>query len=188
MLPPAPVAATVLLTLRLAGSLSVATVRALRAAHAAAPANGEAYHRAQKILFAQLDAGLGQSSTGPRYFEDEKMAETLAGEFEMLPETGLALRAFAILPNHAHAVLALPASSGLSLPKALDLLHLRTGTLCRRLVRPRLPPAAEFWHPSWHELPLADAAEAERAAAYVQGNARKAGLPGRFQAWPYVNE
>ena len=187
MLPAAPTAA-VLLTLRLSGSLAAATTRELRAAHAAAPADGAAHHRAQKALFARLDAALDQPTVGPRYFEDEKMAETLAGEFEMLPETGFVLRAFAILPNHAHAVLYLPPGTGLSLPKSLDLLHLRTGAACRRLVRPKLPPAAEFWHPSWHELPLADADETARAVTYVQANARRAGLPPRFQSWPYVNE
>ena len=181
-----PTAPAVLLTLRLFGSLPAAATRELRAAHAAAPTTGEAHHRAQKALFARLDAVLDRPTTGPRYFEDEKMAEALAGEFEMLPETGFGLRAFAILPNHAHAVLTLPETTTLSLPKALDLLHLRTGTLCRRLVRPKLPAAAEFWHPSWHELPLTDAAETKRAAAYVQANARRAGLPARFSEWPYA--
>ena len=175
-----------LLTLRLFGTLPAALVRALREAHAAAPAPGEAHHRAQKALFAQLDAALDHPTTGPRWFEDEKMAEILAGEISLLTENGFEVPGFAILPNHAHAVLHLPPGHGLSLPKALDLLHLRSGTACRRLVRPKLPPEALFWHPSWHEVPLPDADETARALAYVRGNARRAGLPARFGEWPYA--
>ena len=85
-------------------------------------------------------------------------------------------------------VLHLPATSGLSFAKALDLLHLRTGANCRRLVRPKLPAEADFWQVGWHDYPIADAAELARVLAYVRGNARAAGLPARFQEWPYVNE
>ena len=62
----------------------------------------------------------------------------------MLEETGFTVHGFAILPNNAHLVVALPADSPLSFAKAIDLLHLRTGTNYHRLVRPKLPPAAEF--------------------------------------------
>ena len=48
----------------------------------------------------------------------------------MLEETGFVVHGFAILPNHAHAVLHLPEDNNLSFAKALDLLHLRTGTAC----------------------------------------------------------
>ena len=79
------------------------------------------------------------------YFESEKMAEVLAGEIMMLEETGFVIYGFAILRNHAHAVPHLPEGSNLSFAKTLDLLHRRTGTACRRPVRPELPPRAEFW-------------------------------------------
>ena len=48
----------------------------------------------------------------------------------MLEETGFVVHGFAILCNHAHAVLHLPEDNNLSFAKALDLLHLRTGTAC----------------------------------------------------------
>ena len=179
---------TLLLTFRLHGTVPAAAGRELQALRRQAPEAGTDPRRARKQFYAQLDAVLDRAPVGPTHFEHEKIAEVLAGEIMMLEETGFVVHGFAILPNHAHAVLHLPATSGLSFAKALDLLHLRTGANCRRLVRPKLPAEADFWQVGWHDYPIADAAELARVLAYVRGNARAAGLPARFQEWPYVNE
>lgn len=183
---PLPPGETAFLTLRLHGTVPAATGRELRAELRQAQAAGTAPHRAQKQLFARFDAGLDLARTGPTYFEHEKTAEVLAGEIMMLEETGFVVHGFAILPNHAHLVLHLPARSPLAFAKALDLLHLRTGLGCRRLVRPKLPPEAAFWHTGWFEYAVQDEAELTRLLAYVRGNARQAGLAARFQQWPYL--
>ena len=185
---PLPPGETALLTLRLHGTVPAATARELNAQLREAQATGAGPRLTQKRLFAQLDAVLDRAPIGQRYFENEHMAEVLAGELMMLEETGFVVHGFAILPNHFHLLLHLPARSSLSFAKALDLLHLRTEQQCRRLVRPKLPPEAPFWHPGWLEVPLLDAAELTRALAYVQGNARAAGLPPRYQQWPYAPE
>ncbi|MDO7845219.1 hypothetical protein Q5H92_02545 [Hymenobacter sp. M29] len=179
---------TSLLTFRLHGTIGAATGRELQAARRAAQTAGTDHRRAEKQFFARFDAVLDRAAVGPAYFENEQMAEVLAGEIMMLEETGSVVHGFAVLPNHAHLVLHLPAGSGLSFAKAVDLLHLRTGTACRRLVRPKLPPEAEFWQVGWLEYAVQDEDELTRLLAYVRGNARAAGLPGRFQEWPYVNE
>jgi putative transposase len=134
-----------LLTFRLPGTVPAASGRELKAYLRTAREAGTDHHRAQKQFFARLDAVLDRAPIGPAYFENEKIAEVLAGEIMMLEETGFRVHGFAILPNHAHFVLELPDDSPLSFAKAIDLLHLCTGTACRRLVRPRLPPEAEFW-------------------------------------------
>ena len=183
-----PLGETAFLTFRLHGTIPTATARELKAAPTQAQQAGTDHHRARKQLFAALDVVLDRALIGPCYFDDEKVAEVLAGEIMMLAETGFTIHGFGILPNHAHFMLRLPARSGLSFAKALKLLHVRTGKHCRRLVRPKLPPEAAFWQPGWLKIPLLDATELVRAQAYVRGNARQAGLPARFQAWPYVNE
>ena len=184
--PSLPVGETSFFTLRLHGSVAAATMRELKAeAQQRREAGGEA-HRVMKHYFARLDAVLDRPRIGPTHFENEKMAEALAGEIMMLEETGFVVHGFAILPNHAHVVLHLPAASGLSFAKALDLLHLRTGTVCRRLVRPKLPPEAQFWQVGGFEYTVRDEDELTRLLAYVRGNARQAGLPARFQQWPYL--
>jgi putative transposase len=176
---------TALLTLRLPGTVPAAAARELKAALGAAHEPGADYHRAQKQFFAKFDAVLDQAPSGPRYFEDEQIAAVLAGEIMLLEESGFRVHSFAILPNHAHLVLHLPAGSGLSFAKAIDLLYLRTDHNCRRLVRPKLPPHTTFWQPGWHEVPILDEAELTRGLAYVRGNAKRAGLPPRYQEWPY---
>ena len=176
------------LTLRLHGTIPAATSRELKAELRQAQEAGTDHHRAQKQFFAKFDAVLDRTPIGPNYFENEKMAEVLAGEVMMLEETSFVVHGFAILPNHAHIVLHLPERSNLAFAKALDLLHLRTGANCRRLVRPKLPPEAEFWQVGWFNYEVQDEAELTRVLAYVRGNARQAGLAARFQEWPYVSE
>ena len=177
-----------LLTFRLHGTIPAATGRELAASLRQAREAGTDHRRAQKQFFSRFDAVLDRAPIGPGHFESEEIAEIVAGETMMLEETGFRVHGFAILPNHAHFVLELPDDSRLSFAQAIDLLHLRTGTACRRLVRPRLPPEAEFWQIGWHEYSVQDAAELTRLLAYVRGNARAAGLPARFQEWPYVSE
>ena len=179
---------TALITFRLPGTIPVATARELAAALRQAREAGTDHRRAQKAFFVRFDAALDSMAAGPRYFENEQLAEVLAGELMMLEETGFVVHSFAILPNHAHAVLHLPAGSRLSFAPAIDLLHQRTGAACRRLVRPKLPPETPFWQVGWHDYPVADAAELARIGAYVGGQARQAGLAARFQAWPYAPE
>jgi hypothetical protein len=131
---------TSFLTFRLHGTIPAAIGRTLKAELRQAQAGSTDHRRVQKQFFAKFDAVLDRAPIGPAFFENEKMAEVLAGEIMMLEETGFNVHGFAILPNHAHLVLHLPEGSKLSFAKAIDLLHLRTGTNCRRLVRPKLPP------------------------------------------------
>ena len=124
-----PLGETVFLTFRLHGTVPATTARELQAELRQAQEAGTAHRRAQKQFFARFDAVLDRRPIGPQYFENEKIAEVLAGEIMMLEETSFVVHGFAILPNHAHLVLHLPARSGLALAKALDLLH-----------RPAMPP------------------------------------------------
>ena len=174
MLPPGE---TAFITFRLHGTIPAATARELKAALREAHAAGLDHRRAQKTFFAKFDAVLDRAPIGQRYFESEQLAAVLAGEIMMLEETGFVVHGFAILPNHTHLVLHLPASSRLSFAPAIDLLHQRTEAACRRLVRPKLPPEASFWQVGWFDYPVADAAELARILAYVHGQTR--------HPWPY---
>jgi putative transposase len=177
---------TILLTLRLAGSLPVRAARELHARRVAAALG--AHRRAEKEFFLGFDALLDARTVGPAYLEKEKLAELVAGELLMLEEQGLRVPCFVLLPNHLHAVLHLPAGTSLSLYKATELLHQRTATQARRLLRGQLPPEADFWHPGSHELPVTDEAELARLKAYLLAHPQRLGLPERFGEYPYVYE
>lgn len=196
MTPPPP-GETLFVTFRLAGALRHAVGRQLHAdlqANLAVIRAGglteeqqrAAYQRAQKRFFAQFDAELDRREVGPVYLEKEKLAEIVAGELLMLEEQGFRVLAFAVLPNHVHAVLHLPADSGLSLYKSLQLLHQRTATQCRRHLRNQLPPEADFWQTGSYEYAVHDPDELTRLIAYVQHHAQRLRLPQRFHDWPYV--
>ena len=183
--------ATILLTLRLAGSIPARAGRELHAQRVAAQqaANSpEAHRRAEKQFFLDFDALLDARTVGPAYLEREKLAEIIAGELLMLEEQGLQVPGFVLLPNHLHALLHLPANSGLSLYKTVELLHQRTAAQARRLLRGQLPPEADFWQTVFHELPILDAAELGRVQAYLLAHPQRLRLPERFHEWPYLPE
>ncbi|MBC6700551.1 transposase [Hymenobacter sp. BT190] len=186
MLPPGE---TILLTLRLAGSIPMRAGRELHAQHVAARQaadSSEAHRRAEKQFFADFDALLDARTVGPDYLVREKVAEAVAGELLMLEEQGFRVPCFVLQPNHLHAVLQLPAASGLSLYKAVELLHQRTAAQARRLLRGQLPPEADFWQPGFHELPILDAAEMSRVQTYLLAHPQRLNLPERFHHWPYL--
>ncbi|SHK12358.1 hypothetical protein [Hymenobacter psychrotolerans] len=189
MLPPE--GETILLTLRLAGSVPARAGRKLHAQRIAAQhaaTSPEAHRRAEKQFFVGFDALLDARTVGPDYLAKEKVAEAIVGELLMLEEQGLQVPCFVLLPNHLHAVLQLPAGSGLSLYKAVDLLHQRTAAQARRLLRGQLPPEADFWQTGFHELPIVDEPELARVQAYLLAHPQRLQLPERFHAWPYVPE
>ncbi|MBD2713594.1 transposase [Microvirga sp. STR05] len=181
--------ATILLTLRLAGSIPARAGRELHAQRVAAQqaANSPGAHRrAEKQFFLDFDALLDARTVGPAYLEREKLAEIIAGELLMLEEQGLQVPGFVLLPNHLHALLHLPANAGLSLYKAVELLHQRTAAQARRLLRGQLPPEADFWQTGFHELPIVDELELRRVQTYLQAHPQRLSLPERFHSWPYL--
>ena len=191
-----PPGETLLLTLRLAGSVPrrlagellgqrVAAQESARSAPTEAVAQ-VAHRQADKRFFADFDALLDAATVGPNYLEKDKIAEAVAGELLMLEELDFRVVCFAVLSNHVHAVLHQPASSGLSLYKALELLHQRTAALARRHLRSQLPPEADFWQPGFHEYGVADAGELARIRQYVLAHPQRLRLPERFHDWPYV--
>ncbi|SHJ34473.1 Transposase IS200 like [Hymenobacter daecheongensis DSM 21074] len=192
MLPPGE---TIFTTFRLAGSVPARAFRELhrqrQVAQEAAralpdPAAYQAAHRrAEKVFFAGFDALLDAATVGPTFLEKEKIAELVAGELMLLEELGFQVLAFALLPNHVHAVLHLPQGSGVSFYKALQLLHQRTAAQSRRLLRSTLPPEADFWQTSSYDYAVHEAAELPRLIDYVRHNAERSHKQGRWLEWPY---
>ena len=189
-----PPSETIFTTLRLAGSVPARAFRELHqqrtqaqaAALASLAADALARHRrAEKVFFAGFDALLDAAVVGPTFLEKEKLAEIMAGEIMLLEEQGFRVLAFAVLPSHLHALLHLPAGSGSSCYKSLQLLHQRTAAQARRVLRGQLPPEADFWQTGSYDYAVHDPAELLRLIDYVRRNAERAGKAGRWLEWPY---
>jgi putative transposase len=190
-----PAGETIFTTLHLADSMPVQAYRKLHnqriltqaAARmtTGAPEAWAMHRRAEKVFFAGFDALLDAAVVGPTFLEKEKLAGILAGEIMLLEEQGFQVLAFAVLPNHVHAVLHLPAGGGASFYKNLELLHQRTAAQCRRALRGLLPPEADFWQTSSYDYAVHDPAELLRLIEYVRRNAERVGKVGRWLAWPY---
>jgi len=191
-----PPGETLFVTFRLAGSVPTSAARQLHQQRQAAQetalampddaARQAAHRRAEKTFFTDFDGLLDARLVGPAFLEKEKIAELIAGELLMLEELGFQVLAFALLPNHVHAVLHLPTGADISFYKVLQLLHQRTAAQCRRVLRATLPPEVDFWHVGSYEYAVSDAAELVRIVRYVLHHARRLRLPTRWQAWPYV--
>jgi hypothetical protein len=114
---------TAFIIFRLHSTILVAIARELKLVLAAAPAAVLDHRRAQEGFFARFDTVLDCMPTCQRYLDSKKMAAVLVGEIMMLEKTGFVVHGFAILPNYAHLVLHLPASSLLFFAPAINLLH-----------------------------------------------------------------
>ncbi|PJJ48439.1 hypothetical protein [Hymenobacter chitinivorans] len=189
-----PAGETLFVTFRLAGSVSTRAFRALyqerqTAQDAArllpAPELPAAFRRAEKLFFLGFDALLDAATVGPVFLEKEKIADIVAAELLLLEELGFLVVAFVLLPNHVHALLHLPAGSGVSFYKALELLQQRTAAQCRRLLQATLPPEADFWQTGSYDYPVHDATELRRLLTYLRTHATRTGHAGRWLDWPY---
>ncbi|GAA4003756.1 transposase [Hymenobacter fastidiosus] len=186
---------TLFTTFRLAGSVPARAFRVLHRQRQEAQETARqltdaaayqaALRRAEKRFFAGFDALLDAATVGPTFLEKENIAEIVAGELMLLEELGFQVLGFALLPNHVHAVLHLPAGSGVSLYKSLQLLHQRTAAQCRRLLRTTLPPEADFWQTGSYDYAVDDPAELVRLLDYVRHNAERTNRTGRWLEWPY---
>ncbi|TGE20638.1 hypothetical protein E5K00_21840 [Hymenobacter aquaticus] len=193
--PDLPAGETIFVTFRLAGSVPTRAFRELHQQRQAAQeaarqlpdvaAQETARRRAEKVFFAGFDALLDAATVGPAFLEKERIADIIAAELMLLEEQGFRVLAFALLPNHAHAVLHLPAGSGASFYKSLQLLHQRTAAQCRRVLRGQLPAEADFWQTGSYDYAVHDSGELLRLVAYVGRNAERAGKIGRWLDWPY---
>ncbi|HEX8426192.1 hypothetical protein [Hymenobacter sp.] len=188
-----PPGETLFITLRLAGSVPMRAARELhqqrqaaQEAARAAPDFPAIHRRIEKQFFVGFDALLNAATVGSVYLEKEKVADVVAGELLMLEEQGFMVPCFAVLPNHVHAVLHQPASSNLSVHKALELLHQRTAAQARRILRGQLPAEADFWQTGTYDYAIADAAELVQIQRYILGHAARLKIPERYHDWPYV--
>ena len=187
-----PFGATLFITFRLAGSLPIAVIQQLQAELEAAldtisqaiPAEEQsaAAHRARKAYFGKFDAQLDGTASGPDWLRQPAVAELVKHEIEVLPELGVNILSYCIMPNHVHVVMQLPEVPDFAFGKIMQRLKGRTAYKANQLLQRSGP----FWqHESYDHL-VRGTRELERVNAYVVMNPVKAELVENWEEWPFT--
>lgn len=205
-----PVAATLFVTFRLAGSLPQPVIDSLRDVReselqktkrlADSARQRREEHADERRAFARWDSALDRSVAGPRWLADAAIA-TIVDEALYFRDAKLyELLAFCIMPNHVHLVCAplpvgrsaTPAHVGAdptisaaqvhSLSSILQSLKAHTA----REANAVLGRHGAFWQEESYDHVVRDAEELERVVNYVTSNPVKAGLVASWQDWRWT--
>jgi len=176
---------TLLLTMRLAGSLSSAAEEALGqrfSGHGGPAALADPDQR--KRYFAAWDAALNEAKSGPAWLRTGAVARQVRDQLDAGAARGLwGLLAWTLLPNHLHVLMRLPEVPPVPLSRALQ--HFKSRTA--QLANDRLGRDGAFWEPADDALPIRDEPEAiSRVVRYVALDPVRAGLARRWDEWPHT--
>ena len=171
---------TLFLTFRLAGSLPMEVMERLKA-EAAAHSEMPADYAAQRRYFGRFDASLDQATTGPTWLRVPAVAALVAEALHFRHGTSYELVAYCIMPNHVHAVVALPDDAP-PLLRTLQSLKANTAILANR----HLQRTGAFWQRETYDHIVRNAEEGHRIVAYVLNNPVKAGWVTSWDQWPHT--
>jgi REP element-mobilizing transposase RayT len=196
------------ITLRLADSLPVQTIIALKeerhkalkeiAGYDNIEVRKEKYKIYQSMYFGKFDKLLDNSSYGPKWLKEEKVAEVVKEAIHLREEKEYELVAFTIMPNHVHLVitpiiknvdrdLSRPLNSGdmnvaLHTPIVTEILRKLKGATshdCNKI----LNRSGAFWQHESYDHVVRDEKELKRIVEYVLNNPVKAGLCEKREEW-----
>jgi REP-associated tyrosine transposase len=129
--------------------------------------------------FVRYDRVLDQAQTGPLWLKDSRVAECVLSQLSDSQQRKLfLLRAYAIMANHVHVLLAPIAPLGLitqqikgATARQANLILGRTGS--------------HFWQDESFDHWVRDPGEYQKIRAYIERNPVAAGLVGKPEDWPW---
>ena len=124
-----------------------------------------------------LDAGSGSAP-----LRRDEAAAALVAAFAALPDEGVSVPHFAIMPNHWHALLEPAGTESIDLRCVMTRLKGRTS----RAVNLALGRSGTLWQREWFDRWMRDDAEWSRCVDYVRLNPVKAGLVRDWQEDPWT--
>jgi putative transposase len=124
-----------------------------------------------------LDAGIGRCP-----LRDSPAAGIVAAELASLPDWGVSVPHYTIMPNHWHALLVPPPGGFPSLAEIMKRVKGRTAKCLRRQLGGRGP----FWQREWFDHWIRNDAEWERCVHYIRNNPVKAGLAREWSDHPWT--
>jgi len=129
--------------------------------------------------FVCYDRALDEARTGPLWLKDPRIVETvLTALHEAQRKTMFTLRAYAVLANHVHVLLA---------PRApLERITLQLKGASARAANLILSRTGEpFWQKESFDHRVRNPAEWQKIRAYIENNPVAAGLVARPEDWPW---
>jgi putative transposase len=130
--------------------------------------------------FAAMDRELDMAATGPRWLQDERVAQRVVDAL-LYGERQLGLyrmRAWVLMVNHVH-ILIYPEVGLSRITKAIKNYSARqANAILGRTGQP-------FWQDESYDHWVRGPDESERIVHYIEGNPVTAGLVNRVEAWPW---
>ena len=178
-----PPGATIFVTFRLAGSLPLEVLAALRQEFAALSETDDeaATYARQRRYFGKFDKQLDAAHAGPVWLRQPAIARLVRQALHFNDGRKYQLVCYCLMANHVHLVVGLPDKAP-SLARTLQALKGYTGHAANAL----LGRTGQFWQRESYDHVVRDAQELERIIAYVVNNPVKAGLVDDWQQWPYT--
>ena len=187
------------ITFRLANSLPIEALRKLKNERELASKSAPSHSRSKISEFENksfdcYDDWLSRCQTGPRWLEDEKIANILIHKIHEMNNERYNLIAYCIMPNHVHMLIEhilnisfyhRGKSAKYPVTETLRLLKGITARDCNLA----LNRSGQFWHHESYDHFVRDKAELERTIKYILNNPVKAGLVKEWTDWKfaYVN-
>ncbi len=179
------------LTYRLAGSIPVPVIRAIKtkciedAKLAEKTLTGIALElrlaEIQREAFKKYDDFLDQNPNGPYWLKEPEIAETVAQSLHYRDGQYYKLWAYTIMSNHVHVLLEHEETA----PFLSDILQRHksyTGRLCNQL----LGKGGQFWCRETYDRVVRNKTEMDRVIAYILRNPVKAKLVASWEKWPFT--
>lgn len=189
-----PANATLFVTFRLAGSLPVEVLQRLREEYEHTVAEidpslelrerNKLEYTAQRWLFGRMDRFLDAAGTGPRWLQEQSIAELLVSSLHFRHGRIYNLDTFCVMPNHVHVVFA-PLKIENEAPNSLSSIMQSLKGYTARKANQILEREGAFWHHESYDHVVRDAAEHERIVRYILNNPVKAGLVADRRDWPW---
>ena len=187
-----PAGATLFVTYRLANSLPAVVGQRLREEAEAAEQllerlpeeeRREELYRAQEWAFGRLDAALDRAESGPKWLGEPAVAQLVCDVLRQADGALYDLIAFAIMPNHVHAVFTpcVGPDGVVALPRIMHALKRPTAWDANSI----LGRFGTFWQDESYDHYVRDGEELARIVYYVLWNPVKAGLVAEWDAWPW---
>jgi putative transposase len=133
-----------------------------------------------RVPFHVRDQWLDRCSSGPFWLRDERIAAMVQDAIEYGSDVrhSYDLQAWAIMPNHVHAVW----EPHIPMPDIMRWLKGRTSRIANRILR---RSGQVFWQDESYDHWIRSAGELDEVIEYVESNPVKAGLVSAAEQWPW---